>query len=69
MRSYFHGAVGDRRMHTILLFVWAAITVASVLFGWIYLIAFISVCSLYANIATHWGGRQAAMAAVMIENK
>lgn len=31
---------------------WIVVTVLAVLFGWIFAVAFVSVCSLYANVAS-----------------
>lgn len=32
--------------------VWICVTVLALLFGWVYSVAFVAACSLYANIAS-----------------
>jgi hypothetical protein len=38
---------------------WIIVTVLAILFGWIYAVAFVSVCSLYANIASDFAAFRA----------
>lgn len=38
---------------------WIFITCLGVIFGWIYSVAFVSVCSLYANIASDFASWRA----------
>jgi hypothetical protein len=49
-------------VHTVLLVVWGVMVPVSVVTEWIYAIAFTGAASIYANMATHWTGRQAALA-------
>jgi membrane protease YdiL (CAAX protease family) len=51
------------RIHLALLAAWVVATILAIVFGWIYSVAFVSACSLYANIAAHWGGYEAAKSA------
>lgn len=56
--------LGDREnLHRVLMWVWVTITGLAVIFNWISLVKFVSFISLYANIATHWAGKDAAHAA------
>jgi hypothetical protein len=48
------------RGHTLLAAVWAAMIPISIATGWLYSIAFVSACSIYANTAAHWAAREGA---------
>jgi hypothetical protein len=48
---------------------WAVAMPVSVLTGWIYAVAFVSVCSIYANMVGHWSGYQAARADLKTEEQ
>lgn len=50
------------RMHTGLTAVWAVMVPLSLVTGWVESLVFVSACSLYANLAAHWGSREAALA-------
>lgn len=38
---------------------WAALLIPSYFFGWVYSVAFVSLCSLYANFATDFAAWRA----------
>lgn len=42
-----------RRVNLVLSFVWAGMVPVAWLTGWLYSLAFISACSIYANAASH----------------
>jgi hypothetical protein len=42
--------------------VWFVMVPVALATGWIYSIAFVSACSIYANAAVHWGALQAKKA-------
>lgn len=42
-----------RRVNLVLTFVWVAMVPIAIITGWIYSLAFISACSIYANAASH----------------
>lgn len=48
------------KIHVALLAVWAAMIPISFMLGWLEAVAFVSAASIYANMATHWAGYQAA---------
>jgi hypothetical protein len=47
--------------------IWALAMPLSVVTGWIYAVAFVSVCSIYANMVGHWASYQAARADLQAE--
>ena len=49
-------------VHLVLLIGWALCIPASLIFGFIESVAFVSVASIYANMATHWSAWQATRA-------
>lgn len=51
-----------RRAHGTLTVVWFVMLPVSIATGWIYSLAFISACSIYANAGTHFGAWQASKA-------
>lgn len=63
---WFEGPEGDVRTHRILLNVWLLVTAMSIPTGWINSIAFVAACSLYANVAAHWGALNAAKSEVEV---
>lgn len=44
---------------------WAICLPVAFITGWVYLIVFVSACSIYANFAAHWGALEASIAAVL----
>jgi hypothetical protein len=50
------------RLHVILTILWMLAIPIAIFTGLIYSLAFISAISLYANLAGHWAGAQAAKA-------
>lgn len=51
-----------RRIHGVAMDIWLLMIPISIVTGWIFLTAFISAVSLYANFASHFGGYEAARA-------
>lgn len=51
---------GLQRLHGWLTIGWVAVIPFSIVTGWIYSIAFISGCSIYANASGHFSAWQAA---------
>lgn len=43
-----------KRLHLCLLVCWLVMIPVAVVTGWLFSIAFISACSIYANAASHW---------------
>lgn len=64
---WFKGSRGDVRLQRGLLVAWIVLTPLAVAFGWIYSVAFVSVCSLYANIVAHSASLNAAKAGLQQE--
>lgn len=50
-------------VHTALLIAWGLSIPIAIMFGLLESVAFVSFASIYANMATHWAGREAAKAA------
>lgn len=50
------------RVHFVFLIAWLVCIPVAVIFGWIYSVAFVSACSIYANLVGHWSAYQAAQA-------
>jgi hypothetical protein len=55
-------ANGLRHMHAALTILWFAMVPIALLTGWLYSIAFVAACSIYANAAAHFGAWQASRA-------
>jgi hypothetical protein len=51
-----------RHMHAALTILWFAMVPISLATGWLWSLAFVSACSIYANAGTHFGAWQAARA-------
>lgn len=49
----------SRRFNLVRAIGWAGMIPISYFFGWIYSVAFVSVCSLYANAASDWAAYRA----------
>ena len=50
------------QLHLILLFLWLIMIPVSIVTGWLWTVAFVSACSIYANAVGHWSAWQAANA-------
>jgi len=50
------------KLHVAMTIVWLLAIPVAIIFGLLYSIAFISAISIYANVAGHWAGAQAAKA-------
>lgn len=48
------------KVHLALLLAWAIAIPATYITGWIESVIFVSLASIYANMATHWSAYQAA---------
>jgi len=48
--------------HAVLTIVWFVMLPVSIITGWIFAIAFVSACSIYANAGTHFSAWQASRA-------
>jgi hypothetical protein len=55
-------ANGLRHTHAILTILWFAMVPIALATGWLYSIAFVAACSIYANAAAHFGAWQASRA-------
>lgn len=55
-------ANGLRHLHAALTVLWLSMVPTAVITGWLWSIAFVSACSIYANAAAHAGAWQAARA-------
>lgn len=51
-----------KRLHLSLLILWIVMIPVAVVTGWLYSIAFISACSIYANAASHWSAYEGVRA-------
>jgi hypothetical protein len=51
-----------KKVQITLTVVWFVMVPVALATGWIYSIAFVSACSIYANAAVHWGALQAKKA-------
>lgn len=51
-----------RRLHLTLTIAWFVMMPVAFYTGWIYSVAFVSACSIYANAAGHWGAFQGKQA-------
>lgn len=54
-------------LHLAATVVWGVTMPLAIFTGWIYAVAFVSVCSIYANMVGHWASYQAARADLKAE--
>lgn len=57
-----------QRLHGWLAVVWIVMVPLAIVTGWLWSVAFVSACSIYANAVGHWSGQQAARAEVEAQN-
>lgn len=52
----------QRRLHLTLLIAWMVMVPLALVTGWLFSLAFISACSIYANAASHWAAYEGTRA-------
>lgn len=55
-------ALAKGRMHRVLVGMWAAMIPVAIVTGWLWSVAFVAACSIYANAAAHWSAAEASYA-------
>jgi hypothetical protein len=55
--------------HTALTVAWAVNLPLALVTGWIYSVAYVAVCSIYANMVGHWSAREGALTDLHTPNK